>query len=131
MSRISNCWCPQSFSNVQFFVTPWTGARQAPVSMGFSRQEYWSGLPFPAAGDLPDPEIECVSLASLVMGGRFFSTVPPANPYPIIGRPSKVSVDLRAQTPAIFLPSLHYYLISNSLQCSCDCSALPFFLLGS
>ena len=39
---------------VQFFVTPWTVAPQAPLSMGFSRQEYWSGLPFPAAGDLPD-----------------------------------------------------------------------------
>ena len=39
---------------VQLFVTPWTVAPQAPLSMGFSRQEYWSGLPFPAAGDLPD-----------------------------------------------------------------------------
>ena len=39
-------------------VTPWTGAHQAPVSMGFSRREYWSGLPFPSPGDLPDPEIE-------------------------------------------------------------------------
>ena len=39
-------------------VTPWTVARQAPLSMGFSRQEYWSGLPFPSPGDLPDPGIE-------------------------------------------------------------------------
>ena len=38
--------------------TPWTVARQAPLSMGFSRQEYWSGLPFPSPGDLPDPGIE-------------------------------------------------------------------------
>ena len=38
--------------------TPWTGACQAPLSMGFSRQEYWSGLPFPSPGDLPDPGIE-------------------------------------------------------------------------
>ena len=38
--------------------TPWTAARQAPLSMGFSRQEYWSGLPFPSPGDLPDPGIE-------------------------------------------------------------------------
>ena len=38
---------------VQLFTTPWTLARQAPLSMGFSRQEYWSGLPFPAPGDLP------------------------------------------------------------------------------
>ena len=40
------------------FVTPWTVAHQAPLSMGFSRQEYWSGLPFPSPGDLPDPGIE-------------------------------------------------------------------------
>ena len=69
--------CPQSFSNVQFFVTPWTVAHQAPISMGFSRQEYWSGLPFPTAGDLLDPVIEHESLASPAMAGRFFTTVPP------------------------------------------------------
>ena len=43
--------------------TPWTVARQAPLSMGFSRQEYWSGLPFPSPGDLPNPGIEPVSPA--------------------------------------------------------------------
>jgi len=46
------------FSWVRLFVTPWTVAHQAPLSMGFSRQEYWSGLPFPSPGDLPDPGIE-------------------------------------------------------------------------
>ena len=45
-------------SRVQLFVTLWTVAHQAPLSMGFSRQEYWSGLPFPPPGDLPDPGIE-------------------------------------------------------------------------
>ena len=45
------------------FVTPWTVAHQAPLSMGFSRQEYWSGLPFTSSGDLPDPGIEPRSLA--------------------------------------------------------------------
>jgi len=45
-------------------VTPWTVAYQAPPSMGFSRQEYWSGLPFPSPGDLPDPGIEPTSPAS-------------------------------------------------------------------
>ena len=44
-------------------VTPWTVARQAPLSMGFSRQEYWSGLPFPSPGDLPNPGIESMSPA--------------------------------------------------------------------
>ena len=45
-------------SRVQLFETPWTVAHQAPLSMGFSRQEHWSGLPFPSPGDLPDPGIE-------------------------------------------------------------------------
>ena len=52
------------FSCVPFFVTPWTVALQPPPSMEFSRQEYWSGLPFPPPGDLPDPWIQPTSLAS-------------------------------------------------------------------
>ena len=54
--------------------TPWTVALQAPLSMRFSRQEYWSGLPFPSPGDLPDPGIESLSLALV---GGFFTTEPP------------------------------------------------------
>ena len=48
----------KSLSRVQLFATPWTVAHQAFPSMGFSRQEHWSGLPFPSPGDLPDPGIE-------------------------------------------------------------------------
>ena len=48
----------KSLSRVQLFATPWTVAYQAPPSMGFSRQEYWSGFPFPSTGDLPNPGIE-------------------------------------------------------------------------
>ena len=48
----------QSLSHVQLFATPWTIACQAPLSVGFPRQEYWSGLPFPSPGDLPDTRIE-------------------------------------------------------------------------
>ena len=48
----------KSLSRVRLFATPWTVANQAPPSMGFSRQEYWSGLPFPSPGDLPDPGME-------------------------------------------------------------------------
>ena len=59
------------FSHVQLFVTPWTVAHQA-LSMGFSRQEYWSGLPFPPLGDLPDPGIEPASLKSPVLTGGLF-----------------------------------------------------------
>ena len=49
------------FNPVQLCATLWTVARQAPLSLGFSRQEYWSGLPFPSAGGLPDPGIEPAS----------------------------------------------------------------------
>ena len=48
----------KSFSRVRLFAIPWTVAHQAPLSMGFSRREYWSGLPFPSPGDLPNPGIE-------------------------------------------------------------------------
>ena len=48
----------KSLSRVRLFATPWTVAHQAPPSMGFSRREYWSGVPFPSLGDLPDPGIE-------------------------------------------------------------------------
>ena len=61
-------------SRVQLFVAPWTVARQAPLSMGFSRQEYWSGLPFPPAGDLPNPGTEPISLASPALAGGFLTT---------------------------------------------------------
>ena len=68
------CWMMKvkvkSLSRVQLFATPWTVAYQAPLSMGFFRQEYWSGLPFPSPGDLPSPGIEprfpCI-------GGRRFN----------------------------------------------------------
>ena len=48
----------KSLSHVRLFATPWTVAHQAPPSMGFPTQQYWSGLPFPSPGDLPDPGIE-------------------------------------------------------------------------
>ena len=55
----------KSLSHIRFFVTPWTVAHQAPPSMEFSRQKYWSGLPFPSPVDLPDPGIEPGSPALL------------------------------------------------------------------
>ena len=55
-------------------MTPWTVAHQAPRSMGLSRQDYWSGLPCPSPGDLPDPGIKPASLMSPVLAGRFFTT---------------------------------------------------------
>ena len=62
------------FSHVQLFVIPWTVARQVPRLMGFSRQEYWSGLLFPPSGDLPESGIEPESLTSPALTGRFFTT---------------------------------------------------------
>ena len=62
------------FSCVQHFVTLWIVARQAPLSMGFSRQEYWSGLSCPPPGDLPDPGIEPMSLMSSALKSGFFNT---------------------------------------------------------
>ena len=62
------------FSRFQLFMTLWTIARQAPLSMGFSRQECWSGLPFPPLWDLPDPGIEPTSLGSPALAGGFFTS---------------------------------------------------------
>ena len=59
-------------SHVRLFLTPWTVICQAPLSMRFSRQEYWNGLPFPPPGDLPDSGIEMVSPASPILAGGFF-----------------------------------------------------------
>ena len=66
--------CVKLLSHVHLFATPWTVARQAPLSMGFSREEYWSGLPCPPPGDLPDPGIEPKSLMSPALAGGFLTT---------------------------------------------------------
>ena len=65
---------PCVLGGVQLFVTPCTVARQPSVSMGFSRQEYWSGLPCPPPGDLPDPGLEPTSPPSPALAGRLFTT---------------------------------------------------------
>ena len=62
------------FSPVRLCATPWTVACQAPLSIGFSRQEYWSGLSCPPPGDLPHPGIKPASLRSPALAGRFFTT---------------------------------------------------------
>ena len=65
------------FSRVRLFSTLWAVVCQASLSMEFSRQEYWDGLPFPTLEDLPDPGIEPMSPASPALAGRFVTTVPP------------------------------------------------------
>ena len=64
----------RTLSYIRLFVTPWTVAREAPLSMGFPRHEYWSGLPFSPPGDLPSPGIE--PPLSPALAGRFFTTAP-------------------------------------------------------
>ena len=67
----------QSLSHVCLFVTLWTVTCQAPLSMGLSWQEHWSGLPFPSPGDLPDPATKPVTPAAPALAGGFFTTKPP------------------------------------------------------
>ena len=67
----------QFLKHVRLFATPWTVVCQVPLSMGFSSQEYWSRLPFPSLGDLPDPGIKSASFVSPALAGGFSTTVPP------------------------------------------------------
>ena len=67
-------------SHIQLFVTPWTVPCQAPLSVGFSRQEYCSGLPCPPPGDLPHPGIKPMSPVAPALAGKFFTTVSPGKP---------------------------------------------------
>ena len=90
------------FSLVASFAAPWTVAYQGPLSMGFPRQEYWSGLPFPSPGDLPDPGIKPVSS---VWMGRFFTTEPP-------GKPKRS------------LPHFYYIICSVSQSCPTLCNPM-------
>ena len=67
----------KSLSRVRLFATPWTVAHQTPPSMGFSRQNYWSGLPFPSPGDLPNPRID---LRSPALQADALTSEPPGKP---------------------------------------------------
>ena len=69
-----------SLSCIRLFVTPWTAAHQASLSMEFSREEYSSELPFPTPGGLPNPWIETTSPVSPALAGGFFTTAPPGKP---------------------------------------------------
>ena len=66
--------------SVQLFATLWTAAHQAPLSMGSSKQEHWSGWPCPPPEDLPKPGIKPMSLTSPTLAGGFFTTTPPGKP---------------------------------------------------
>ena len=105
--------CAQSLTHVQLFVTLWTVAHQASLSMKFPRQEYWNGLPFPSPGDLLNPGIESMSPASPALAGRFFTTEPPG----------KSLRSLRVMLiPAI---ALVYSIVFYALGCSFGVSIWP------
>ena len=77
---VRTCMCVCALSSVQLFVTPCTVLRHAPLSVDCSRQEYWSGWPFPPPGGLPDSGIKPASPAYPALAGRFFTTEPPGKP---------------------------------------------------
>ena len=74
----SSCMC--ACLRAQSCLNPWAIARQVSLFMKFSRQEYWSGLPYPTSGDLPGPGIKPLSLLSPTLAGGFFTTAPPGKP---------------------------------------------------
>ena len=73
-SCVCVCVCVCVLTHVWLFAAPWTLAHQAPLSMEFSRKEYWNGLPLPTSGDLPNPGIKPKSPMSIPLAGRFFTT---------------------------------------------------------
>ena len=87
----------KSLSRVWLFATPWTVAHQAPPSMGFSRQEYWSGVPFPSLGELPDPGIEPRSPA---LQADALTSEPPGKPsLAWISHPPSCSIPVHNRVP--------------------------------
>ena len=119
--------CAWMLSCVQLFGTPWTAAHQALLSIEFSRQEYWSGLPFPTPGNLPDPGIKNASLVSTALAGGFFTTEPPGKPLPLrlLGDKEKMtkmgtirkalicfswSVSIKLSLPSLFAKPLRQFL---------------------
>ena len=108
----------QLLSHVQLFTTPWTVAHQAPLSIGFSRQEYRTRLPFPTPGDLSDPGIKPESPA---LAGRFFTTEPPGKPKP----PWMTKINSRGWY--LHRPS---HVISSFLQSQGCVLTTPFSVVG-
>ena len=79
-------------SRVWLFAAPWTAAHQAPLCLGFSRQEHWSGLPFPPPGDLPHPGIDPPPPACPALAGGFFTTAPPGKPTQNLTRSTYITL---------------------------------------
>ena len=96
------------------FAIPWAVAPHAPLSMGFPRQEYWDGWPFPSPGDLPDPGVEP---ASPVLAGGFFSAEPSGKPYLVITLEFKTCIlDLLGSTLKFYLYHFQQYMNFTMIQ---------------
>ena len=113
------------FRRVRLFATPRTVAHQAPLSMGFSRQEYWSGLPCPPPGDVPNPGIESMSLMSPALAGGFFTTS--ASWEAQSSPPPPLNQVLWASLPEV--PSKHdsINMCADDLNSLLSCSLKPTF----
>ena len=117
----------KSLTRVRLFATPWTVAHQASLSVGFSRQEYWSGLPFPSPGDLPDPGIEPRSPA---LQGDALTSEPPGKPCTLVYELdfiviSKVVIIIfcfpnQANIPKIFTCEYSYFNIFVLYNTNCE-----------
>ena len=114
----------------------WTAARQAPLSMGFSRREHWSGLPVPPAGDLPDPGIERSSLLPPTLTGRilfcvfFLPLAPPGKPIHLLGGSIKGLKMLLCASLAVE-PESYPKAAQLALGCYSQVSAYPLSLISS
>ena len=122
-------------------MTPGTVACQAPLSMGFYRQEYWSGLPFPTPGDLTDPGTKPVSFASPELAGGFFTLVLPGKPqrmllYHIIweARPKTIVISLSLKLIIFFFSEIFLFCVvfsSLMFATECDLGLFPSYHLDS
>ena len=105
------------FSRVQLFATSLMRAHQAPLSMEFFRQEYWSGLPFPPPGDFPKAGIEPESPVFLALAGRSFTTAPPGNLSLNTEREAPVAMDEKEEEEAVFYLKFIEHLFTLSRHC--------------
>ena len=116
----------KSLSPVRLFVTPWTVAYQALPSMGFSRQEYWSGLPFPSPGDLPDPGIKPGSLA---FQADALTSEPPGKPkrsYEVLQASCSLNINFPTIPELIEPPKFNEHLATYCLPVFCSSCWLDY-----
>ena len=127
------CVCAQLLSRVRLFGTPWTVAHQAPLSVGFSRQAYWSGLPFPPPGDLLDPGIKPVSPESTCIGRRilYHCATWEAGVCVSVCVCVCVCVCVRAYLFCYSLPLRYLRNLGSVCACVCVCVCISFLLFSS